>query len=122
MRLRPRRGGPLLHCTFSPRPENTRGAAAMESLTSTLSASPRGSDRPFRSTRRETRPEPVESPTCQESLARLRGARYDTFPTPAPNPSFVPGSSMSLRTTEFPDLLARLRGGDRAAADELLRR
>jgi RNA polymerase sigma factor (sigma-70 family) len=29
---------------------------------------------------------------------------------------------MSLRTTEIPDLLARLRGGDRAAADELLRR
>jgi RNA polymerase sigma factor (sigma-70 family) len=29
---------------------------------------------------------------------------------------------MSLRTTELPDLLARLRGGDRAAADELLRR
>ncbi len=29
---------------------------------------------------------------------------------------------MSLRTTEFPDLLARLRGGDRSAADELLRR
>jgi RNA polymerase sigma factor (sigma-70 family) len=29
---------------------------------------------------------------------------------------------MSLRTTELPDLLSRLRGGDRAAADELLRR
>jgi RNA polymerase sigma-70 factor (ECF subfamily) len=29
---------------------------------------------------------------------------------------------MSLRTTELPDLLARLRAGDRAAADELLRR
>jgi RNA polymerase sigma factor (sigma-70 family) len=29
---------------------------------------------------------------------------------------------MSLRTTELPDLLARLRGGDRGAADELLRR
>src|SRR5258708_37147818 len=29
---------------------------------------------------------------------------------------------MSLRTTDLPDLLARLRGGDRAAADELLRR
>ena len=29
---------------------------------------------------------------------------------------------MSLRTSELPDLLARLRGGDRSAADELLRR
>jgi RNA polymerase sigma-70 factor (ECF subfamily) len=29
---------------------------------------------------------------------------------------------MSLRTTELPDLLARLQGGDREAADELLRR